>query len=105
MSEIQPVLSREEWARVARDDVRVTLAFPAEAPDLPDERLMITTEWAPDLIALANHGLPDNDPRKITREWIDVLKRAADGGQRSGTDHEVLELLAAALESYLPPQA
>ena len=41
MSEkIEPVLSREEWARVAKDDIRVTLAFPAETPDLPDIRAL-----------------------------------------------------------------
>ena len=100
---IEPVLTREEWERVARDDSRVTLAFPAEGPDLPNERIMITAEWAPDMIAIANHGLPDSDPRKITREWIDLLNRAARGAIRNSADVRALTLVAAALESYLPP--
>lgn len=100
---IEPVLSRDEWARVAKDSVRVTLAFPAEAPDETDERLMITAEWAPDLIALANHGLPDSDPRKFTRAWIDLLNRAANVGGADGADQHALKALANALESYLPP--
>lgn len=104
MSEkIEPVLSREEWARVAKDDIRVTLAFPAETPDFPDERIMITSEWAPDLIALANHGLPESDPRKITREWIDLLNRAASNENKGDMDAVALKSLADALESYLPP--
>ena len=99
---IQPVLSRDEWARVTKDDVRVTLEFPAE-DDLPDERIMLATEWAPDLIALANHGLSDDDPRKITRDWIDLLSRAAKSGSPAGADLRALQALAEALASYLPP--
>ena len=103
MSEkIEPVLSREEWERVSRDDERVTLEFPAD-DELPDERIMVTAEWAPDLIALANHGLPDSDPRKIRREWIDLLNRAAKGNDTNGADHRALKAVAEALESYLPP--
>lgn len=101
---IEPVLSRDEWERVVKDDVRVILAFPAEGADMPDERIMLTTEWAPDLIALANHGLPDSDPRKITREWIDLLNRAATNGNEDGADARALKSLAEALESYLPPE-
>ena len=99
---IEPVLSVEEWERVAKDDVRITLPFPAESADLPDERIMITVEWAPDVIALANHGLPDTDPRKITREWIELLIRAARDGAPA-EQARALEAMAAALASYLPP--
>lgn len=28
------------------------------------------------MIALANHALPDDDPRKITREWVAALRAA-----------------------------
>ena len=101
---IEPVLSPEEWARVAKDDVRVVLAFPSENAEAPDERIMVTSEWAPDLIALANHGLADDDPRKITREWIALLYKAAKFGDIDGADFSALKSVAEALESYLPPR-
>jgi hypothetical protein len=85
---------------------------------------------APILIALANAALPDTDPRKITREWVKALRAAAfalreqplgvsddwrhmdatwanlGGAQRARHEASALALsaLAAALESYLPPE-
>lgn len=99
---LAPALSREEWERVTKDDVRIMLEFPAD-DDLPDERIVLATEWAPDVIALANHGLPDSDPRKITRDWIDLLNRVAAGERLDATDVRALDAFAEALESYLPP--
>ena len=101
---IDPVLSREEWGRVVRDEVRVTLAFPAETAGLPDERIMVTNEWAPAVIALANHGLDEADPRKITSAWIELLRRVAKSA-RASADHRALQTLADALDSYLPPRS
>lgn len=74
----------------------------------------------PSLIALANAALPDSDPRKITREDVEVLRSAAEDLEhaceygrwcRWCIDHSLglanrvrLKRLADALESYLPPE-
>lgn len=66
--------------------------------------------WA--LIAVANAGLTDSDPRKITRERIaDIRKARTMVNQEIMPDSEYrklidsLDVMAAALESYLPPVA
>ena len=77
------------------------------------------------LIALANHAMNDEDPRKIRRETIQVIREAAelvaeeapDGpgreptGERGaavvegGGRRSQMKQLASALESYLPEKA
>lgn len=68
----------------------------------------------PRLIALANAALPDPDPRKITREWIEVIRAAArdavcgieDASLVQAAERHAMALtaIADALESYLPPE-
>lgn len=66
----------------------------------------------PALIALANAALPDDDPRKITREWVREICYAAEAaawgdGAQNESDRQAaaaLNAIAAALESYLPPE-
>lgn len=62
-------------------------------------------------IALANHALPDDDPRKITWAMVDAIREVvknADFADRVGdnaaiiTNADVLERIADALASYLP---
>lgn len=68
------------------------------------------------LIALNNAALPDSDPRKITRNRLTGLRRAVEIAQlyvEDASDAETIGTLvaaltdaqgiAAALESYLPP--
>jgi hypothetical protein len=62
-------------------------------------------------IALANHALPDDDPRKITRVGLSALRADAEElRKRSSNGDDALfliawrmTLMADALESYLPP--
>jgi hypothetical protein len=66
-------------------------------------------------IALANAALPDDDPRKITREWVIDIRDIADSlageiaewvGDSPRTEAQIARLrgYADALESYLPPE-
>jgi hypothetical protein len=68
------------------------------------------------LIALANAALPDDDPRKITRDRIKLMRDAGGSilsahaeycvGEECGChdDMRALDAFAVALESYLPPE-
>lgn len=89
-SKVPPALTAEEWeyALGQPHGLLEYLMRPAEA-----------------IIASANHALPDDDPRKITREWVEQLRAWAgvlenDRGDVAGAD---LRSIADALESYLPP--
>lgn len=55
------------------------------------------------VIAIANHALSDDDPRKITREWVDALRRVATAFPLLGEFREI-SAMADALLSYLPPE-
>jgi hypothetical protein len=58
-------------------------------------------------IAIINAELPDTDPRKITREWIQHLRTASDRVEDlegDGTVWRALDRIADALQSYLPPE-
>lgn len=48
------------------------------------------------LIRAVNGSLPDDDPRKVTREKVDLVAEIA-------KEYRLLQPLADALESYLPP--
>lgn len=95
--EIKPVLGLVEWTyekeRIARQRGLST----------PDE-----LAW---MVAVGNEELPDEDPRKITRADVEVVKRAAAACEYmpSGEDdvigpfHESLLSVAAKLNALLPP--
>lgn len=53
------------------------------------------------LIALLNDSLPDSDPRKITRERINLAREAFD--VLDGKAEDDLAVFLDGLESYLPP--
>ena len=76
-----------------------------------------TLSHMPAIIALANAALPDDDPRKLTRAKVRMLRVAADVLDALAKDTDVRaagveRLMAAAylrnhadaLESYLPPE-
>lgn len=103
---IPPALTPDEWARVEPSDIY----------GHDDGGVYVGAYRGGDievgvrdhaLIALANAALPDTDPRKITREWVREIRGAArdyalpDGFLHSG---EVLNRIADALASYLPPE-
>lgn len=100
-TKIEPALSAEEWAT-------------SRIPGGVAAGEWITPEQAPGYIALLNDALPDDDPRKITREKIDKLREMvsyAAGAYTFSAESEELKadeaMLAPfldALASYLPPE-
>jgi hypothetical protein len=90
VSEIKPALKAEEWATAERTPRSVGINF---------ARVM----------ALANHDMPDDDPRKITRadvellEWVAEQMRKAPIGVPDG-DYKV-DRLADRLAALLPPDS
>lgn len=114
---IPPALSAEEWqAREVRvDNGFVRLYGDAPVLETFDYRDGSTTGLylEHDLaatIALANAALPDDDPRKITRDDVFVLRQlpAFMRGLGMGSDPEggakAVTTLADKLASYLPPE-
>lgn len=131
---IPPALTPEEWADAIEGD---SIAIGVEPPRSPlsadchspvtltracddDEEGQIFSDCvqvfaseAPALIALLNAALPDDDPRKITREWGVRLRNAALKLESMSTDEgppwavrqaPELRAMAAALDSYLLPE-
>lgn len=111
-----PALSAEEWAK--REFAEGDISFDATMGRFT----VVMDTWSdygstdrdvkrlPALIALANAALPDTDPRKITREMVAQLRRAADlmceakWGVLEPEGNTVARI-ADALASYLPPEA
>ena len=100
---IKPALSPFQWNSIRRDgDVwSVTTAqMPLDAGSVP----RVTRASAPLYLALANHALPDADPRKITRNMVNALREIADDSPWDESLGLVLNGIAEVLESYLPPK-
>lgn len=114
--DIPPALTFREWVRgrTDRGDLRIelengdmlTVSMPPSATGIRADavRWGITISGMADdfaaLIALANAALPDEDPRKLRREHVEVLRSAPDGPG----DVSPLFELADAIESFLPPE-
>lgn len=96
---IVPALTPEEWANAdptslhGFDDGGIYVNMGRTI----DERDVSGRPAA--LLALANAALPDDDPRKITREWLNSLRSLA-----ADLPEPELADIANALESYLPPE-
>lgn len=132
-TKIEPALSAEGWAapsiRIFSDDekllageydqpqhpaIEVTLIGGSVRIDCADPYYSRTVgqEHLAPLIAVLNAALPDSDPRKITREWIDTLRSAsvvfAVGGYGEVMQNDdrtaLLHSIADALDSYLRPE-
>ena len=74
----------------------------------PDEQLVSvsTPQELFALMALANHALPDDDPRKITEEKVRTLEAISTDmwhGHRAAEHREALAMLARTLTALLPP--
>jgi hypothetical protein len=107
--QVEPALSAEEWHEyeirnadgstlgVGRMPGTIAVTIKELSPDGED------VFPAPAVIALANDALHPDDPRKITREWITDLRRISASHPEHGDFTELLTI-AAALESYLPPE-
>lgn len=119
---IEPALTREEWASLEYDGrARVYEAIeglpPSTVLHVTDDLNVFGRDDLPALIALANAALPADDPRKITRAHVALLRdpHTQDcsmwwlsdypGAQQCdcGGD-ERLDALADAIAAYLPPE-
>src|SRR5690349_10334096 len=104
---IEPALTPEEW----KHDERVA-AFARE----PGSRLLMgdrdDDRSCHRLMALANAALPDDDPRKITRDDIVLLLNLSrgiatfynQGDERNMAVRDQTRALAAKLAAFLPPE-
>lgn len=111
VSDIPPALTAREWANLRANPLAVVtiLEFAEE----------IGRHHA--VLAIANAGLHDEDPRKIRREHVELLRQVADdlSDERAhsvgsaatvddavayGEQYSALLELADVLESYLPPK-
>lgn len=116
---IEPALTPEEW-RISSAALRPQFAI-QELQGLYDsngDAQPLDVADMPRVIALANAALPDSDPRKITRHQLFCLREVlanfsaalavGDFGDflKPGLEEYAsqAETLAAALESYLPPE-
>jgi hypothetical protein len=98
---IEAALTSDEWKALQWSEFAAADMIAASRVPFADRPLAI--------IAILNAALPDSDPRKITREWIQSIRDSADAvdgewGVGKG-DHPIAIRLAAiadALESYLP---
>lgn len=102
MSEIKPALTAEEWAEGDEEGNtfvdRTAWAY---------EEAGVTDRFQ--LMALCNHALPDDDPRKIVRADVQRCMAAADRAEEhSGYNGDWRRSdwrdLAAKLAALLPPE-
>jgi hypothetical protein len=100
--DIPPALTASEWAKQEEGDLG---GFRIVGRGIDGPHYLAV------LIARANAALPDEDPRKIRREHVRLLRDAADALPEEGratalgldTNASRLHEFADALESYLPP--
>lgn len=100
---IEPALTPEEWRDALSEDMRDGLAY--------EVSYLWGRERPHAAIAIANAALPDSDPRKLAREMVRYLLEIARfcesvSEERTGEIEPETKLrdIAAALESYLPPE-
>ena len=120
MSEkIEPALTAEEWAN--GQYIGADLSIRRRNDGLSGHRLELDVRATPfdtpedfaAAVAMFNAALPGDDPRKITRERIEALRRCvelareSEMGTRGGVDWRrdtFADSTILALESYLPPE-
>jgi hypothetical protein len=121
MSEkIEPALSRDGWrdreyespeygshAVVIKHDADGTVCVSEwfGGPETPGDVIELPPEAIAPAIALLNAALPNEDPRKITREKIARLRSLLQvSDDYAGDDFDESGAFLDALESYLPPE-
>ena len=112
--EIAPALKPDEWAARKRDFLILDRIGGEEylVIDGPDgEQVNVAgADVLFAMIALANHALPDEDPRKITHEHVLRLREAlllleeADWRTDPDGDLDALTQFVIAMGALLPPQ-
>lgn len=68
-NKLEPALTPEEWALVQQGHEHVLHSVVSDIAMAPRGYML-------QAMAIANHALPDDDPRKITRELIDEISDA-----------------------------
>lgn len=119
---IEPALTAEEWtARAIRRDqnhyaeeltvdviggLTVGSSYTGDEGGRVHDRATVEPQNIPAIIALTNDALSDSDPRKIKGLWTRWLREEADVLRRNGAGAGALmaDEIAAALETYLPPE-
>lgn len=112
---IKAALSPEQWAWIdaaepwSREE-RLRSIIHLCTSDEHGNAESFGSDAAPEIIAAANSLLPDSDLRKITREWVERLRKWADDADAATYDRLQLDPaeareMAVALESYLPPES
>lgn len=112
--ELKPALSAEEWTSRALTE-RADLSAYLDGSVAKNLRLVTSNcesgsaaifepNELPGLIALANDARRDDDPGKITRADVVVLKLSAEGDHECYENFANLRALAAKLEALLPPE-
>jgi hypothetical protein len=101
---IEPALTPDAWRYWLRDR-----DDPARAVATACDAVSFDLRQKPErLIALANAALPDDDPRKIRRHRIALLRyivgRAPDADDVDKVESVLAKDFLDALESYLPPE-
>lgn len=116
MNRIEPALTPEDW-RISSAAVGPEFAL-QRLRDLYDshgEAQALRVQDMPQVIALANAALPDDDPHKVTREKVERLHEGArammnthyercTGGCTCERESDALAAFADTLASYLPPE-
>lgn len=107
MSNIAPALSKKDWAEVLFTPGHIDT--PSYRNSMVDDLDRMPDEDIPAAIAYLNARLKDDDPRKITREWVEAIRNAVVGTDIGAPWPEFsrrmdfLKQMADALSSYLPP--
>ncbi len=102
-AKIDPALTADEWVAVRNGEMNVADHFiEIDASGIAGGEARL---W-PAVVAIGNDKLRDDDPRKITGEWIAELRLSAKQIEedRGPLPRNRLAEMADALESYLPPQ-
>lgn len=108
--EIAPALEPEEWKHRRSGSVSIDYVDGETHIVVTDPDGEIVSVSGPAevfaLMALANAALPDGDPRKITREAVQLLEALTTdswAGHRATEQRDALACLARSLEALLPP--
>lgn len=94
---VRPALSAGEWAELDH--------YPASPSTLEDVQTLPLIDDRHRAVALANHALPDGDPRKITRADVDALRDdLSDHPDDRARQEAVLRRIADKIAALLPPE-
>ena len=98
--DVKPAVSLEEWVEIRKS---LRAAIPGQIVHEPVN--IFDPRFAHRHVAIANYVLPKNDPRKITRNQVEILQRVTEELSQQSPywgAAAVLDRLADTLRSLLP---